>query len=159
MGDEFDADDDLYRDLLARLRDAGQLETVPIEAVASVKAAFVWRTIDEELARLAYDSSVDEPVGAGVRAARTASRLLTFETPTLTVEVEAVTTGVGRRLVGQLFPPQAGEAEARHAAGTATVRVDELGRFTIDDVRPGPVSLRCRGANGVTRIVTDWVVV
>jgi len=151
-------DEDEYEDLLADLRDAGRLEAVPAEAMAAAKTAIVWRTIDGELAALTYDSSLDDLATAGVRSAEP-SRLLTFEAPGLVVEVESLDAGARRRLVGQLVPAQAGRVEVRHGDGTTEVEADDLGRFTVDDVPPGPVSLRCVGATATVAVVTDWVVV
>ncbi|MGH9225057.1 MAG: hypothetical protein ACRD2W_15055 [Acidimicrobiales bacterium] len=147
-----------YDALLAELQDAGKLEAVPADLVAAAKAAIMWRTMDAELAELTYDSQADDLALAGVRSGEP-SRLLTFEAPGLIVEVETLDAGTRRRLVGQLVPAQPGRIEVRHGGGTAEVPVDELGRFTADDVVPGPVSLRCTGAEGSVAVVTDWVVV
>lgn len=149
-------------ELLAELREAGRLDPVPQEALAAAKVGFVWRTIDAELAELTYDSLLEDQPLAGVRGtpASDAARFLSFasELAQLTVEIEAVTEGGRRRLVGQLVPPQPGEIEVRHAAGSVTVEADELGRFSAGDLAPGPVSLRCRGASGAD-VATDWVLV
>jgi hypothetical protein len=147
-----------YEALLAELRHAGELEAVPRDMVAAAKAAIIWRTMDAELAELTYDSSTEDPALAGVRSSA-ASRLLTFEAPGLVVEVESLDAGARRRLVGQLVPAQAGRVQVRHGGGTVEVDADHLGRFIADDVVPGPVSLRCSGAEGTAPVVTDWVVV
>jgi len=144
--------------LRADLRLAGQLDEVPPETVAAAKASFLWRTIDAELAQLVEDSAEVDNVLAGVRSTGTV-RMLTFQSPTLTVEVEALEVGNRRRLVGLLVPPQAARVEVRHGRGTLTVEADELGRFSADDVVPGPVSIRCLGPAGVKAVTTDWVVV
>jgi hypothetical protein len=146
--------------LLAELRAAGALDPVPADAIAAARAAFVWRTIDAELAELTYDSLLEgeeEKELAGVRGPATA-RSLTFASDDLTVELDASAVGAGRRLVGQLVPPQPGEVEVRHAGGTVTVPADELGRFSAD-VAAGPVSLHCRGGRSPTPVTTDWVIV
>lgn len=143
--------------LMAELRTAGALDPIPTDAVAAARAAFLWRTIDAELAELTYDSLFEDKELAGVRGAADA-RCLTFTTEDLTVELEASAAGPGRRLLGQLVPPQPGEVEVRHAGGTVTVPADELGRFSAD-VLPGPVSLRCRGTRSGGPVTTDWVVV
>ncbi len=56
-------------ELLADLRAAGRLDPVPTEAVAAVRAAFIRRTIDAELAELTYDSDMDDERLAAVRDA------------------------------------------------------------------------------------------
>jgi hypothetical protein len=144
-------------ELLAELREAGRLDPVPPEAVAAAKAAFLWRTIDEELAELTYDSVFDDQLLAGVRSTAP-TRFLTFESPNLTVDLEAEVVGERRRLIGQLAPPQRGHVEVRHGGGAVTVEADDLGRFIADDVAPGPVSLRCRAQSGAT-VSTEWVLV
>lgn len=145
--------DDNDDELLAELRTLAALhDPVPPEAIAAARSAIAWRTMDAELAELTGDLVSDDQL-AGVRSSR-APKLLTFEAPSLTVEVEVLETATARRLLGQLVPPTAGEVEVRHGAGTTTVTVDEVGRFTADGVAPGPVSLRCTA--GARVVQTDW---
>ena len=158
MSEPENVDEAQYEALLADLQQAGELEALPVDVVAAAKAAIVWRTMDDELAELTYDSSLDDLAASGVRSGEP-SRLLTFEAPGLVVEVESLEAGARRRLVGQLVPAQTGRVEVRHGGGTTSVEADDLGRFTADDVAPGPVSLRCVGADGTVAVVTDWVVV
>ena len=70
------------------------------------RPALSLHSIDADLAALTYDSAVDIGDMALVRGPATL-RLLTFEGPGITVELEAVTVGRRRRLVGQLVPAQA----------------------------------------------------
>jgi hypothetical protein len=144
--------------LLDELRDAGRLDAPSAEMIAAAKSSFVWRTLDAELAELVYDSVLEESALAGVRSSQP-PQLLTFEAPALTIEIEAAATGSRRRLVGQLVPPQPGHVEVRHTGGTVTVDADEMGRFTADDLTPGPVSLRCYGIGESVGVTTDWVLV
>ena len=143
-------------ELLAELREAGRLDPVPLEAEAVVKAAFMRRTIDAELAELTYDSDMDDERLAVVRHAG-APRFLTFEATNLTLELEAAMEGERLRLTGQLVPSQAGLVEIRHGGRTTTIEADELGRFSTDDLTPGPVSLSCRTADESAS--TDWFLV
>jgi hypothetical protein len=150
--DEVDAADDI---LLEELRAVvNRFDPVSPEMVATARATFMWRTIDAELAQLTHDSVLDEqPVlTRGVAAAP--PTLLTFEAPGLTVEVETISADAGWQLHGQLVPPQAGEIEVRHPAGSTTVPADEMGRFAAHGPHRGPVSLRCRA--GDTTVDTDW---
>lgn len=158
MTDEtHDAEEGWEAALLADLVEAGWLESVPVEASAAAKSQFAYRTLDEELAELAYDSAVADDAMAGVRSTAATGRLLTFESAGLTVEVEAQPGGAGRfRILGQLVPPGPGSVELRHASGLVSVEADEVGRFSVEGVPAGPVSLRCRPAGGVP-VVTDWV--
>lgn len=144
--------------LLEELRDAGRLDAPPAEMIAAAKSSFVWRTLDAELAELVYDSVLEESALAAVRSSQP-PQLLTFEAPALTIEVEAATTGSRRRLIGQLVPPQPGHVEVRHSGGTLTVDADEMGRFSADDLTPGPVSLRYYAAGQAVGVTTDWVLV
>ena len=145
-----DAEDDR---LLLELRAlAIEDDPVPLEALAAARSAIAWRTMDAELAELTADTSVDVGL-VGVRSAETPV-MLTFDSAGLTVEVELLEAGGRRRLMGQLVPPGPGTVEVRHRAGVATVAVDEVGRFSVDDVVAGPVSLRCSSGAGVVQ--TDW---
>lgn len=140
-------------ELLAELRTlAARHDPIPAEAIAAARSAIAWRTMDAELAELTAYLAPDDRM-AGVRGAQI-PMLLTFEAPSLTVEVEVLETATGRRLFGQLVPPTPGQVEVRHAAGTTSVAADEVGRFRMDDVAPGPVSLRCSAGSRVVQ--TDW---
>lgn len=151
-------DDDENESLLWELRaTASRVDPVPSSLKAAAKASLSWRTVDAELAELAFDSLVDDPAGTLVRGEQ-AGRLLSFQASSLAIELEVVAAGARRHLVGQLDPPQAAEVEIRHSRGTRAVDADQLGRFAAD-VSAGPVSLRCR--HGATppgaAVVTDWV--
>jgi hypothetical protein len=117
-------------------------DPVPRAVIDAAIASFTWRTIEAELARIVFDSAVDQEVLAVVRGGAE-PRLLTFEAPGLSVEVEVAPVGPRRRLVGQLIPPQPARIEVRHADGTLTVTADRLGRFHAAEVSAGLVSLRC----------------
>ncbi|MDQ4096495.1 MAG: hypothetical protein M3144_01310 [Actinomycetota bacterium] len=157
-GSGFDAPED--EKLLNQLREAGRLDPVPSEAVAAARSIFAWRTMDEELAALTYDSLLDDRALVGIRSAEPPPRLLTFEAPALTVEVETAASGDRRRLVGQLVPSQAARLEVRHSEGTTTAVADELGRFAVDDLPAGPISLHVQGSGDTAvAVTTDWVLV
>lgn len=151
------AADDLLLDALRVVVE--QADPVPGEVVDAARATFTWRTIDAELAELAYDSLLDDDRLAGVRG-DAAPRTLTFEGPSLIVELEVADDGGLRRLLGQLVPPGPAQVEVRHAGGLLRVPADEVGRFAASGVAPGPVSLRCivQGADGPP-LETAWVTV
>lgn len=143
-------------ELLGELRTlAAVVDPVPPEAIAAARSAIAWRTMDAELAELTADTSV-EPELAGVRSVETPA-MLTFEASDLTVEIEVIEEGHGRRLIGQLVPPGPGEIEIRQRAGRVAVLADEMGRFSASDVVAGPLSLLCRRLDGVVQ--TDWFLV
>ncbi|MDQ3897018.1 MAG: hypothetical protein M3326_07185 [Actinomycetota bacterium] len=158
MGDEGhdDVADAEGEALLAELRSAAsRVDPVPDAALLAARSAFAWRTMDAELAELTADSLVDDEAMALVRSVDVPA-LLTFEAPGFTLEVEVATTGGRRRLLGQLVPPQPARVEVRHRHGRLEVAADEVGRFAIDDVPPGPLSLRCEAAAPGVVVETDW---
>ena len=148
----------------ARLLDAlravaGAADPVPPAVVQAARDSFTWRTIDAELAELAYDSLLDDAFLVGIRG-DDGPRSLTFEAADVVVEVEVIDAGDQRRLLGQLVPPRRAEIQVRHSGGLVTVDADDVGRFTATGVAAGPVSLRCRVADTDTAPVeTPWVVV
>ncbi|MGH9277654.1 MAG: hypothetical protein ACRD12_06050 [Acidimicrobiales bacterium] len=160
MSDEATSEDEETR-LLGALRWAGELDGAPVETLVAAKAEFSLRTLDAELAELAYDSHLDDQALAGVRTGEPTARLLTFESPRLSVEVQAFEAeSDGPSLQGQLVPPQPGRVEVRHAGGTVTAETDALGRFAISGLSRGPMRLRCEGlGEPQSVVVTDWILV
>lgn len=136
---------------------AGRVDPVPPEVREAARASFTWRTIDAELAELAYDSLLDDDRLVGVRSSD-APRTLSFEGAGCSVEVEVAEEGDARRLLGQLVPPQTAAVEVRHPAGVVTVDADEVGRFSVAGLPAGPVSLRCAVA-GAAPLETAWVTI
>ena len=150
------SDDDLLEDLR---RVIAELDPIPDDALIAARAALDWRTIDAELAELIADSATDE-AALLVRGSAHA-RLLAFEAPELTIEVEAEQSADGELLLtGQLIPPQTAEVAVRHGDALVAIRADERGRFSAHGIAPGQVSLRCRldGGPGAARLVeTEWM--
>jgi hypothetical protein len=138
-------------------RAAGRYDAPPASVMEAARASLTWRSIDTELAALAFDSAVDLPASA-VRSAG-GPRQLAFDAPSLTVEVEVSPDGPHRRLIGQLTPPLPSRIEVRHAGGITSVDTDALGRFRADAISPGPVSLRClpTAPPSAPRFATEWV--
>lgn len=141
--------------LLEYLGDAVRsLAEVPDRFLQVGKEAFVWRTIDGELADLAdlaYDSSLTELAGA--RGNHATVRTLTFATSQLTIEVEATPDA----LRGQLVPPQPGELEMRGRDGPiATVEIDEVGWFVLTTIPADPFQLVVRTDSGIA-VRTGWI--
>jgi hypothetical protein len=150
--------------LLAELRELGRmLDPVPAHVVFAARGSLAWRRIDAELAELSFDSLVDGDLElAGVRSSDDSVRLVSFDGPDLTVEVEVAGAGDRRRLVGQLVPPQTAVIELRVASqpdrSGVEARADDLGRFSLELLGGGPTSLRCSLPSGKT-IETGWVVI
>jgi hypothetical protein len=167
MPDELEARVEADRRLLEALRAAARVhDPIPAGVQHMARDSFVWRTIDAELADLAYDSALDDDRLAGVRGTDAGPRALTFEGPRLTVELEVVEVGDQRRLLGQLVPPRGADIEIRSAdvevqsaRGAFVVVADEIGRFTAE-VETGLVSLRCKfpGDDGPA-LETAWIMV
>ena len=86
-------------------------------------------------------------------------RQLSFRASGLTIELEITGNGGGWRLAGQLIPRQSAIVEIRTAGGVITAEADSLGRFSVDNVPFGPVSLRCRLGNDTDQspVVTGWI--
>jgi hypothetical protein len=118
--------------------------------VEAGRAAFTWRTVDEELAGLAYDSLLDDRVL--VRGTVTTPRSLVFEAGEVSVELE-----VGNdRVVGQFIPPMPGEvAVCSQTAELGHATADDAGCFTLSV--PADVLVRLRCTTGAATFVTDWV--
>jgi hypothetical protein len=119
---------------------------------------FTWRPIDAEVAELAYDSVAERYLGSAIRGSED-TRLLTFEAPGLTLEVQVTALGARRYMIGQLVPNRQARVMVRHQDGIATVDADGFGRFRVEDLPPGPGSLRCHlvGEPSGAPVVTDWV--
>jgi len=83
-------------------------------------------------------------------------RQLSFRTSGLVIEVEITGGGESRRMAGRLIPGQSGVVEIR---GVVSVEADALGRFSVEEVPPGQVSLRCQLGPEAARaqIATGWV--
>jgi hypothetical protein len=143
--------------LLAELAEAqGAARAVPESMRVAARAAFAWRTVDEELELLVllHDSAlVGDAGGTGdVRAAPSdGPRELTFRGAALSVEIE-----VGGDVMGQLVPPQPGRVTL---AGTqqvfAETEADELGCFRLPRPERGPVRLVCRTDDAA--VTTGWI--
>ena len=152
------ADDALLHELDGLL---ARLDPVPPELLDRVRLAFCWRTVDAELAELSFDSLVDRDGALAVRAAMDLEpRMLGFgavvDGQDLSIELEVTTVDASCCLVGQLWPAGAVTADVQTGAGeTASVPVDELGRFVVEPVPQGPVRLRVRHGDRVVQ--TTWV--
>ena len=132
-----------------------EIDPVPEHVVVAAKGCLTWRTVDTELAELIEDTAL--LAGTAVRGPHS-PRLLTFSAPQVSVVVEVAEVGPTRRLIGQLGDPRSAAIEVRFRDGTTWVDADQLGRFVVDGVPAGPVSLVCRFPDSdVAPLVTDWV--
>ena len=92
----------------------------------------------------------------GVRST-SAPRLLTFEGAGVEVEVEVAQTGSTRHLSGQLVPMGAAQITVRWSSGSQETTADDLGRFAMDHVPAGSVSLAILREGTEQPIVTSWI--
>src|SRR4051794_20309701 len=133
-----------------------RVDPVPERLDEAARAAFIWRTVDAELAELMRDSAE-----AGELALRsgvgTGPRLLSFESPRVAIEAEVTVLGPReRRLAGQIVPPLAATVVFEQGGVRLTAQADELGRFGFDRVGAGPARLRATLPDGGMEIATPW---
>lgn len=153
-----DAERDVRSDderLFAELKEAVRAaDEVPGHFVHAAKAAFAWRTIDAELARLSYDSLDDEQTRMATRADDAAAvRALTFMADRLTIELEITADSV----LGQVVPAQPGHLLLQIGTGRQlTSPIDEIGCFVVAPVPTGPFRLHCRTDDGA-EVRTGWI--
>jgi len=145
-----DDDDAMMAELKASV---AERDAVPERLLRDAKAAFAWRTVDQELERLTLesDSLFDEP--ALLRAdGDSASRALSFEGSGIGLEIEINE----RMVVGQVFPMRAALITIVGAAGPSIeTRTDELGCFVVDRIPNGPLRVRCDTQD--SSFITDWL--
>jgi hypothetical protein len=144
-----DPDDDALQELLTIALRQG--DPVPRHVIAAARGAWTWRTIDQELADLVFDSATEL---TGVRD-REGARQLTFRAPGLEIEV-MVADPASRRLVGQLVPAQATTVRLEGTDDARDQESDRFGRFTFDNAPSGPVRFTVSTTEGAT-VTTDWI--
>jgi hypothetical protein len=150
--------------LLAALRRMlDRYEPAPDWSADLAKASYALRAVDAELAALVSDSALTAAPSA-LRSG-TAPRLAVFGGADLSVEIEiepaggaAGSAGSGSwRLVGQLSPAAPARIGVRRQHGEPVwVDADSRGRFAVDDLPRGPLSLVCV-RDGVRPAVTEWI--
>lgn len=150
--------------LLAALREAiGRDEPPPAWSAQLAKASFGLREADAELASLVSDSERGTDRGAEpVPRSRGTSRLAVFGAGGLSVavEIEPGARAGSWRLTGQLVPAAPARILLRRAPGQVSQEVDadSRGRFAIEHLPGGPLSLLCR-RDGGPAAVTEWITI
>lgn len=140
-------DDELLTELRAAVAEADLVTDRQREAA---RAAFTWRTVDEELAELLHDSALE--AGLAVRSGGDDVRTLSFASGALTLEIE---------IDGELVMGQVTGGSAQHVVLQRTgaedrqVNVDSSGFFRISDVASGPV--RFVVSVGDFTLTSPWV--
>jgi hypothetical protein len=130
-------------------------DPVPSSVIAAAKASRVWRAVDAELALLLHDSAVESDELAGVRGG--GSRLLTFVSPGVTVELEVL--GRGRGLIGQVVAKGGTRVELCEPERVVPVEVDRTGHFSSTDAPAGPMSVRVTDERSGAVTQTEWVAI
>lgn len=142
----WDDDETLMQDL----HEAVQGE-VSERARVDARAAFAWRTIDDDLMRLAHDSSLADEVLVRSTAAGTA-RVVGFHGTDFSLEVE-LDAGT---LMGQVVPGRRCRISVLSPAGEPrSVDTDESGCFSLPAPEGGPV--RFVVAYGGATQSTEWL--
>jgi hypothetical protein len=144
--------------LLGALRDVIEYyEPPPRRSVDMAKAAFGLRSVDAEVARLVSDSGL-AGAPSGLRSGAS-SRLVVFDGADLGVEIEiepGAQAGVFR-LVGQLIPGGAARIQVRQSEDEPVlVDADDRGRFAVERLVGGPLSLLC-DRDGRPATATEWI--
>jgi hypothetical protein len=136
--------------LLDDLSDAVRAAALAGTVAEHGRGAFAWRSVDQDLASLSFDSSA-EPVQAW-RAESSQARVLIFTATPLSLELEVMAD----HMVGQIVPPGPGQIVVETPEGaTFQVEADDIGFFDFAGMPRGQVRLRCETPTG--RLVTDWV--
>ncbi len=125
-----------------------QTDAVPPHRRDAARAAFAWRSIDDELMTLAEDSAL---AGLAVRGSA-GGRVLTFHGHGVTVEVEVD----GGQVMGQvLATPDCRVALETAAGGSTQTYTDQSGFFSLA-AGDGPARFAVE-IDGETRR-TEWIV-
>ena len=157
---EWDDLENLDDDALMALLDEAvkEADAVPDRRREAARAAFTWRSVDEELAELLHDSALD--AGAAVRSASAPGpRSLAFARSGLTLEIEVD----GDQVLGEVIASGAAtEAEGltsvtlqRPDTPDVTTTVDGAGFFRFAGVGTG--AARFVVERGGWSLTTPWV--
>jgi hypothetical protein len=144
------ADDDrLFEALRAAHESAGP---VPPEVVTAAKDVFGMRYVDEELARLIYDSQADAELVGAFRSETLSVRSLVFGLGEITLDIDVLPDSI----VGQVSPVQPGVVVAETREGWSRQgAIDDSGMFSIPTTRRGEVRFRVEPTEG-HGFVTEW---
>jgi hypothetical protein len=139
-------------------RVAAAVDGPPAAVLEAARAAFLTRELDAEIADLVADSRTSSAYEQ-VRAAEAEAGghwLLSFEGGGIHIDLEVDDSGPSLRLVGMLTGVRVEECALQAEGRSRAVTLDQLGRFVVDGVAPGPIRMRCRLSDG-RRVTTRWV--
>ncbi|WP_370941819.1 carboxypeptidase-like regulatory domain-containing protein [Amycolatopsis sp. cg5] len=140
-------DDELMADLR---RIAAETDPVPRHVSERARAALATRSADAELAALLLDSTLRPDLVRGTDDVR----LLSFESATVSVELQVTAHRRGHTVVG-LLVGAAGEVVADSAGTRRSTTTGPDGWFTFADLPSGPTRLHVLAEDG-TNTVTSW---
>lgn len=123
-----------------------EADPVPTDVTDFARAALSWRTIDAELAQLAYDSS-EESTSAGVRSAATA-RMLSFEVGTWMIDIEY--NAPAGSLMGQIEPAPRLRSSCTWPVAPSSPTPTSWDVSNSTGSYPDP-SVSCSGPRGISR--------
>lgn len=148
-------DDDALMALLGEA--VAEADAVSDARREAARAAFTWRSVDDELAELLHDSALD--AGAAVRSSAGGPRSLAFGRSGLTLEVEVD----GDQLLGEVIAT--GDAASGEGLASVTLQrpdtpdvtttVDAAGFFRFAGIGTGAV--RFVVERGGWSLTTPWV--
>lgn len=140
----------------ALMRELGEAvrarEAVTDRARDAARAAFAWRTIDEDLLALTHDAPASAETLVRATADGPQARVLSFEGAGISVEIEVLAD----QLIGQVLPGQEGRITLESPDEPArAVDVDATGFFEFRAPPSGPMRLRLTVAG--RRMTTSWL--
>jgi hypothetical protein len=135
-------------------------DSVVLAALAAPNTVRGWSGAEQlEL----VDDSAEAPVSANVRSWPGKSRVLTFAAGTRVIEMDLASTAPGlMRASGMVLNRNdpgvpSGGVVLRHPSGQCGSPLDEHGRFLVDDVPRGPLSVVFRTDRSAPA-VADWLI-
>ncbi|MBI1844776.1 MAG: hypothetical protein HYR89_09240 [Actinobacteria bacterium] len=142
---------------------AEESERAPTEVAADARRVLA-RMASEKVGKAGATSVVDltvdsvlELVGLGTVADPSYPRRLTFEGARWRLDLDVTHLGERRSMEGALRSGGAGQVlTVRQAGATTRIVLDDQGRFRIEDLLPGPVSVTWE-ASDQGQIETSWV--
>jgi hypothetical protein len=141
-------------DLIGVLGHALRADPPPPDVLRQARASFAWRDLAAEIARLEFDSAIDDGGLARVRGVPRTRRLY-FHGERSVVSLELHLPR--RNIVGRIDPAEATSVELRSADGSWMTQSDERGYFAFDRAPSGAASLRWSPAGERQAIETEWV--
>jgi hypothetical protein len=146
--DDEPTDDELFDELRVTVQ---AFDGVPARLAEQARAAFAWRTIDQELAELQFDSLVGSDLV--VRSTSTAVAHLSFVMVDTSIEVDLS----GDAIDGQVVPAVELVVLQLPSGEQVELSCDEHGQFSTPVPRSGPVRLLARRPG--LDVVTEWFTV